>query len=321
MRVFVTGANGFIGRALSARLRSEGVDVRGVDLSADPARGVVTGDITRPGPWTSGLLGVDSVVHTAAAVSNAVTWDHAWRANVLGTHRVLEAASRAGAHRVVVLSSVRAFGDSGFPDGVTEDHPVRPDGHPYVDTKIAAEQVALQAHVAGRVQVVVVRPGDVYGPGSRPWTLLPLQLIRKRAFALPAAGRGVFSPIYIDDLVEGLRLTVRHPDASGEVVTLSGGVGVSCAAFFGHYYRMLGMRGPLCLPTPLAVAAAGGMDLGARAVGRATEVNPTSMRYLARRGTYSIEKARRVLGFDPQVDLVDGMNRTERWLREQGLLD
>ena len=221
---------------------------------------------------------------------------------------------------MVLLSSVRAFGDVGFPDGVTEDHPVRPDGNAYVDTKIAAEQVALQAHASGRVEVVVVRPGDVYGPGSRPWTLMPLELIRRRAFALPARGRGVFSPVYVDDLVEGLRLTVDHADAPGEVFTLSGGVGVSCREFFGHYHRMLGTRGPLCLPTPAALAAAGAIDRAARAAGRPTEVNPTSMRYFTRTGTYSIDKARRVLGYDPQVDLAEGMRRTEAWLRAQGLL-
>lgn len=320
MRFFVTGANGFIGRAVSQRLSAGGASVGGVDLHADDARDVVAGDITEAGSWTSALAGADCVVHTAAAVSNAVTWEQGWRANVLGTQRVVDAAARAGVARVVLLSSVRAFGDIGFPDGVTEDHPVRPDGNVYVDTKIAAEQVALQAHAAGRVEAVVVRPTDTYGPGSRPWTLMPLELIRKRSFALPARGRGIFSPVYIDDLVDGLVLAATHPDAPGDVFTLGGGVGVTCAEFFGHYHRMLGIRGPLCLPTPLALAAAGGTDLGARAVGRATEVNVTSMRYFTRTGGYSIEKARRVLGYAPQVDLAEGMRRTEEWLRAQGLL-
>ncbi len=320
MRVFVTGAGGFIGRALSDALTRDGVAVTGVDLVADDSRGVVGADITDSSPWAHLLEGVDCVVHTAAAVSNAVSWEQGWRANVVGTHEVVHAAARAGVGRVVVLSSVRAFGDTGFPDGVSEDHPVRPDGNVYVDTKIGAEQVALQAHAAGLTEVVVVRPGDVYGPGSRPWTLLPLELIRRRSFAVPARGRGVFSPVFIDDLVEGVGLTVRHPDAGGEVFTLSGGVGVSTAEFFGHYHRMLGTRGPVCLPTSVSLALAAGVDRAARAAGRSTEVNPTSMRYFTRTGTYSIEKARRVLGYEPQVGLEAGMALTEAWLREQGLL-
>ena len=73
MRVFVSGANGFIGRALSERLSAEAVAVGGVDLAADAARNVLAGDISEAGPWTDAVAGADCVVHTAAAVSNAVT--------------------------------------------------------------------------------------------------------------------------------------------------------------------------------------------------------------------------------------------------------
>ena len=290
--------------------------MRGVDVRADPALGVVAGDIAEPGSWRDAARGCATVVHTAAVVSNAVGLDEQWRVNVLGTRRVLEAARDAGAQRVVHLSSVRAFSDLGFPDGVSEDHPVRPDRSPYVVTKIASEQVALQAHAAGEVGVCVVRPGDVYGPGSRPWTVLPVELIRQRRFLLPATGRGVHSPVYVDNLLDGINLAATHEAAAGGVFTISDGVGVSTREFFGHYYRMLGRRGPLCLPTPVAVALAG---LNA-AVDRDSEANPESMRYFTRTGTYSIEKARRTLGYAPSVDLEEGMARTERWLRGAGLL-
>jgi nucleoside-diphosphate-sugar epimerase len=322
MKVFVSGAAGFLGRALGERFRADGHTVAGVDLVADPARGVVAGDIGEAGDWQDAAAGADLVVHTAAVVSNAVGLDEAWRINVLGTRRVLDAAVAGGARRFVGISSVRAFSDLGFPDGVTEDHPVRTDGSPYVDTKVAGEQVVLQAHAAGEVAATVVRPGDVYGPGSRPWTLMPLELIKARAFLLPAGGRGVFSPVYVDDLVDGVVLAGTHPDGAGQVFTLSGGVGVECRTFFGHYYRMLGRRGPVTLPTPAALAVAGAASATLARVrgGAFAEVNAESMRYLARTGTYSIAKARRVLGYDPQVDLAEGMRRTEAWLREQGLL-
>ena len=104
---------------------------------------------------------------------------------MLGTQRVCAAARDAGVPRLVLLSSVRAFSDTGFPDGVTEEHPVRPDGNPYVDTKIASEHVVLSAHAAGEIESVIVRPGDVYGPGSVPWVLKPLDAIRSGQFLLP----------------------------------------------------------------------------------------------------------------------------------------
>ncbi len=80
---------------------------------------------------------------------------------------------------------------------------MRPDGHTYVDTKIASEQVVLQAHAAGEIECTVIRPGDVYGPGSRPWTVLPVDAIRQNRFFLPAMGRGIFSPVYVDNLLDG----------------------------------------------------------------------------------------------------------------------
>ena len=319
-RVLITGASGFIGRALGDALRAAGTEVVGIDRSADPARGVIAGDTTEPAGWRSLADGCDAIVHTAAVVSNAVGADEQWRVNVLGTRRVLDVAAAAGVPRVLHLSSIRAFSDTRFPDGVTEAHPVRPDGNPYVDTKIASEHVALQAHAAGETAVVIVRPGDVYGPGSQPWVLKPLAAIRSGQFMLPAMGRGVFSPIYVDDLVRGLVLATESPAAPGQVFTIAGPRGVTTQEYFGHLVRMAGRRGPIGVPTGLGVALATAADGLNRARGRRSEVNAISMRYLARPGTYSIAKARAVLGYVPQVDLAEGMHRTELWLRAEGLI-
>jgi nucleoside-diphosphate-sugar epimerase len=320
MRILITGASGFLGAALAARLRTDGDEVVGIDRVADPAHGVEAGDTTAPEPWVRHLAGCDAVLHTAAVVSNAVGLAEQWRVNVLGTQRVCAAARDAGVPRMVLLSSVRAFSDTGFPDGVTEAHPVRPDGNPYVDTKIASEHVVLSAHAAGDIESVIVRPGDVYGPGSVPWVLKPLDAIRSGQFLLPAMGRGVHSPVYVDDVVDGIVRAQRAPVAAGQIFTISGSRAVTSRAYFGHLFRMLGRRGPICIPTAPAVALAHAADALNRARGRRTDVNAISMRYLARSGTYSIEKARRVLGYEPAIDLDEGMRRTEAWLRGEGLL-
>lgn len=319
-RIFITGANGFIGRALWQRLHSAGHCVGGVDRTADPARDIVAGDITDTGPWQEAAADAEWVIHTAALVSNNPTLDEAWRVNVLGTRVVLDAAARGRCTRFMHFSSVRVFSDLGFPDEVGEHHPVRPDGNAYVDTRVASEQVVLQAHAAGEVNVTVIRPGDVYGPASRPWTILPVQMIKANRFVLPAMGNGVFSPVYVDDLVHGVVQAAESPAASGQVLTLSGGVAVPCREFFGHYHRMLGRRGPLSLPTPVAVSLAHiahGID---RLSGRPGEASATSVRYLARTGTYSIAKARALIGFDPATGLVEGMDRTRLWLDAEGLI-
>ena len=317
-RAFITGANGFVGRALSRHLRALGWEIRGVDLAADPTHDVRAGDINVEGPWIADAAAADAIFHTAAIVSNTAAADAAWRINVLGTKKVIDATSPGAVF--VHLSSVRAFSDIDFPDMVTEDHPVRTDGNTYVDTKIASEQVVLQAHAAHRIDARIVRPGDIYGPGSRPWTLLPLEMIRGNQFVLPAMGKGIFSPIYIDDVIDGITSVATCDAASGQIFTISGGAGVACAQFFGHYYRMLGKRGPLVLPTTAAIGLARAKTAILALSGRTTEANAASVRYLTRTGTYSIAKAQSVVGFRPQFTLESGMQATQTWLQSQGLL-
>jgi nucleoside-diphosphate-sugar epimerase len=318
-RVFVTGASGFIGRRICDRYRAAGVEVRGVDLQPAHELGIVAGDIAEPGEWQERVAGCDLVVHTAARVSMTAGMDRFWRVNTLGTRRVLDAAVAADVGRVVHLSSVTVFGFA-FPDRVDETYPVHPTGVPYVDTKIASEQVVLQAHAAGEIVCTVIRPGDVYGPGSRPWTIIPVNQLRAARAVLPAGGRGVFSPVYAENLVDGIVLAAAGGQTEGEVLTITDGVGVETREFFGRYARMLGKKGVPAAPTPLVAVAADAIDLAARLRRRESEINRDAVRYLSRTGTYSIEKARRLIGYEPRIDLDEGMRRTEAWLQDQRLV-
>lgn len=320
LRVFITGASGFIGRALADRYRSMGAEVVGIDLVADPERGVIGGDVSRPGAWQQAAAGCDLVIHTAALVSYAIDLDSAWRVNVVGTRNVLDAAVAGGVGRFVHLSSIVVYPDLDVPGGMDEKTPVATDGRPYVDTKVASEQVVLQAHAAGEVEVTVVRPGDVYGPGSKPWVILPVEAIKKNAFVLPANGRGRFAPVYVDNLADGIVLTASEPQAAGEVFCLTDGAAITCAEYFGHFFRMLDKRGPINVSTPVAMGMAAAVDRASRLVGRRTESNPATVRYLTRKGGYSIEKARTVLGYEPTVAIDEGMRRTEAWLRDAGII-
>ena len=316
MKVFVTGALGLIGARLARRYRDAGAEVAGMDVRADPSLGVVAGDLTQPGAWQDAAAGCDLVIHTAALVGmQRVDEATFWRVNVLGTRNALDAAARGGAGRFVHFSSIVTFGLD-YPDGVDERYPTHATGVPYVDTKIASEQAVLAAHAAGEIACTIVRPGDVYGPGSHFWTVTPVETIKQRRLMLPAMGRGHVSPVYVDDLVEGTMLAAGHPEAAGHVFTLAGGATVETRDFFGRYARMLGKSGVPAAPTPVVLAMAA-------TLGRVTgggEVTPAAVRYIARRGGYSIEKARTMLGYEPEVDLDEGMRRSEEWLRGEGLL-
>ncbi len=315
-RVAISGSAGFIGAALADYLRERGDTVLGIDTAPGAD---LRADILRAPGWSSRLEGTDVVVHAAAMVGMPSDVSRFWQVNVVGTASMLTAARRAGVARFVLLSSVTVFGNR-FPDRVTEEHPVHPTGVPYPDSKIAAEHLALLSHIRGEMETVIVRPGDVYGPNSRPWTLEPIRLIRARRAAVPGR-RGVHSPVHIDDLVRGLAAAAGNRRAAGEIITLSGGVGVGTGEFFDYYARMLGQAAVPRVPRSLALTLAAAQTMTARAVGARVELTPAAVRYLAdRRGTYGIGKAARLLGWEPEVGIDEGMARTRRWLRREGLL-
>jgi nucleoside-diphosphate-sugar epimerase len=149
------------------------------------------------------------------------------------------------------------------------------------------------------------------------WALIPIELIRARRFMLPGGGRGLHSPVFIDNLVDGVMLAAASDEAIGEIFTLSEGIGVPYREFFAPYASLVGRR-LITVPTPVALAAAAAIQRLARLQPGDNDVNPGSVRYLLRRGTYSNAKARAVLGWEPAVGVEEGLRRTVAWLREQG---
>jgi nucleoside-diphosphate-sugar epimerase len=295
-----------VGRALVARLRAAGCEVVALDL-ASTADGVLAADVRRPGPWQDRLAACAAVVHTAALVSQRATRDEAWVANVVATRRVIDALDPGT--RLVHFSSAAVYSPD-RPPMVGETHPVRPTGRPYGDTKIAAEQVVLAAHVAGSVDAVVLRPGDVYGPGSRPWTEIPVAALRAGRLVLPAHGRGLIDPVYVDDLVECVLAAIDAAAPATRVYNVAGGAPVSAAEFFGEYSRRLGLRPPRTAPTAVAMVVAEGMGRAQRLRGVRSELGAGSIAMLAKTGGLAIDRVRRELDWVPRVDLAEGMRRT-----------
>jgi nucleoside-diphosphate-sugar epimerase len=205
-------------------------------------------------------------------------------------------------------------------DQADESAPVMPTGNPYVDTKIASEQVVLAAHAADEIACTIIRPADIYGPNSRPWTLIPVQMIQKGVFLLPAHGQGVFRAIYIDDLVNGVVLAAEKDEGIGQIFILGGEVATTCKKFFGYYYQMLGKGSPRTMSTSTAVAIAEVGRAIFKLIGKQTELGRGAMEMLSKKNTVSNKKAHDLLGWYPQVDLDEGMRRTEIWLREQKII-
>ncbi len=318
MRAVVTGSSGLLGEAVARRLVEDGHEVTGVDLRSLPSAGYaqVTADLTAPGEVRRHLAGADLVVHTAAKVGEQGRPADFRRLNVELTGLVVEACADVG--RLVHLSSIVVHG-SHFADGVRETAPVAPTGNPYTDTKISSEHLVVAAHASGRVRAVVVRPGDVYGPRSQPWTVRPVAQLRSGAFALVDGDRGVLSPVFAEDVASGIVLAGSGQAAAGQVLHLAGSRGVTPREFFGHYARMAGV--PLrSVPPFVARAAAPVSEALFGVLRREPPMSRRTLEYVTHPGSYSIAAALRVLGWSPKVGLADGMRRTEAWLRAERLL-
>ena len=317
-RVAVTGAAGFIGSAVCRRLVAEGAEVVGVEVSpelGDAVRGSGaeprTADISDPAAIAAALEDAELVVHTAAYVREWGEMEDFIEVNVRGTVNVLDAADAGGADRVVHLSSVVVYG---YDDEHEQDESAhrRAVGVPYIDTKSASDRIAI------RRGAVVIRPGDVYGPGSVPWLIRPIELLRSGQMALPGAGDGTMLPAYIDDLVDAIVAGLRQ-GAPGHAYTIWDGEPVSFDDYFSRLAEVGGGRPPRKLPRPLLSALARSAELVARTRGRPPAFGRHGITLVDRAGTASNRKAREELGWEPKVDLTEGLRRSGEWLRAEGV--
>ena len=317
-KVLITGANGFIGNTLMRYYKTQKVPVVGIDLIGNDDD-IVQGDIANPETISHLLESCDVVVHTAALVSNSIADSDMWRVNVLATRNLIAAAEKYKVRRFVQLSSIVAYGNAAEGE-LDEDQPVHADGGSYVLTKLASEHTVLAAQAKSSLELVIIRPGDVYGPGSRPWIILPLEAINKGQFMLPAKGEGFFRPIYIDDLVRGIALAVSTQEASGEIFNLSCEGYMSTKEFFSHHYQWKNKRGPMVVSTKLALFAAAAATKIANLTGGVNEASAATITQLCTKSWFSIAKAERILGWKPEVSFDEGIERSRLWAAEQGLI-
>ena len=322
MLALVTGASGFIGSHLVRALKAGGWDVRALvhrmPLAEIPGVAFVKGDIRDQATLETAMAGADIVFHLAAAVGSVVTDSHAFHeVNVVGTKAVLAAARRAEVGRVIHFSTVGVLGAVKAGDTADEDYPPAPRTL-YDRTKFAAEVTARQAAADG-LDVVLIRPGWVYGPGDRR-TFKFIRAVCQRKFALVAGAPGLQTPVYIDDLVAGTLLAAEK-GRSGAVYHLAGDEILTVEAMTLIVAATCAVAGPrFKLPKGLAIAAAFILEKTFGLVNKETPLNRGKLAFFLDPKAMSSVRAKKEFGYAPMTDFRTGVARAVAWYRENGWL-
>ena len=231
-KILVTGATGFVGRALVTRLLAEGRTVRAAarslpaDLRADVEQ-VAIGEIGPDTDWTRAVIGIEAIVHLAARAhmtgEDASTAASLFRAvNATGSAALARAARKADVRRIVLISTTTVYGDRS--PGRPFDESSRPaPATPYAGSKLEAERLVAEALAGSATELVVLRPPLVYGPGAK-GNFARLVGLVQRSVPLPLASvHNRRSVVYVENLVDAILRSIDHPAAAGRTYVVSDG--------------------------------------------------------------------------------------------------
>ena len=311
MRILVTGASGFIGRALCRALAARGHEVRAAvhrkagdssDGLAAFAEPVEVADIADEADWPAKLAGIDSVVHLAAIAHRTADAAAIRRVNVDGTARLARAAAGC-VRRFVFLSSVKVHGEeSGERAFVETDAPHPEDA--YGRAKLEAERSLQEIAAGSGMELAVLRPPLVYGPGVRANFLRLLRWVDS-GWPLPlGAVRNRRSLIYVGNLADAIVRAVEHPQAAGTTFLVSDAEDVSTPELIGRLARALGRTPRLLSVPPRWLLLAGGLSGRTGAIQRLTGNLAVDCSAIQSR-----------LSWNPPFTMTQGLAETARWFR------
>jgi dihydroflavonol-4-reductase len=326
VRVLITGATGFTGGHLARSLAARGYAVRALVRDTRRAAGLATagialapGDLRDAVALAAATAGIDVVYHVAAVYRQAGVPAETYRTvNAYAVRAVIEAAAKNRVRRVVHCSTVGVHGDVEHPPA-DEDAPLKP-GDVYQQTKLEGEQLARETSARLGIEVTIVRPTGIYGPGDRRLLKLFRNVARRRWVTL---GRGeiYYHLTYIDDLIEGFRLCGEHAAAANRTYILAGGEVTTLndlVAAIADVERVPVPR--LHLPVWPIRGAAAFCELLCAPFGLEPPLHRRRVDFFTKSRAFDTSRARREIGYLPQVTLRDGITRTVNWYRQHGWL-
>jgi nucleoside-diphosphate-sugar epimerase len=314
--VLVTGAGGFIGAHLVRRLASLGMEVRALDLRPQDksAAGdeVLTHqvDICDPAAVAPLFEGVDTVFHLASlhleVGANPAAFDVV---NVEAAANLVTLAAERGVRRFVHTSSVGIYGDAGRGLPLEEDAPKHPDS-PYERSKLKGERAVLARALDTGLDLIVLRPAWVYGPGC-PRTGKLLRTLEKGRFFYFGRGDNVRHPLYIDEMIDAYVLAAEVTGLKSRIFNIGGPQIMPLRDMVATFARGAGFPVPTVhLPMSLGYVAGWAAELAFHVAGREPPLSRRSLAFFRSNNAWDISAARDQLEFEPTIDLEEGVRRT-----------
>jgi dihydroflavonol-4-reductase len=331
MKLLVTGGTGFIGSHLAETGRREGADVVVLGLTDRPEEQanaallsrmgveVFSGSITDAELCRRAARGATHIFHLAVAMREGGKSDEFFESiNLDGTRQLLEAASQQRVERFVYCSTIGIYGHRA--PGITrEDSPLAP-GNIYERTKVSAELLVRDFAEHCGVPSVILRPADVYGP--RDQRLLKMfKGVSKGRFPLFGSGEGRRHMVYVDDVVSAFFKACQCDDALGEGLIIAGPRSCTLRELLDEVTRATGSkRYGVRLPLVPMLGLAAVVEDVSSALGIDPPIYRRRMDFFHSDSEFDTSRARRVLDWEPQVDLREGIRRTFEDYRASGEL-
>lgn len=325
--ILIIGATGFAGGALARELRSRSKPVRAMvrpDTDSDPSVlreiGVelVEGDITNREDVARACEGVAKAYNFASPFRSAKPSDqYFWDVNVGGVDHLVCAAQKHGLERFVHCSTIGVHGD--VQEIPCHEESLLNPGDVYQETKVEGEKVVQEAFDDG-ARGVIMRPSSMYGPGDTRMLKL-FRMVHNGVFVMFGSGEVWFHPAYIDDLVRGFLLCGKKEEALREAFILAGPEPVYLSELVELVADAVDVEPPrMRFPVKPLMMAAKTCEAVCEPLGIEPPLHERRVGFFTKNRYFTYEKARRVLGYEPQVSHEEGMKRTAQWYFENGYL-
>lgn len=324
----ITGAGGLVGSSLAEACVKRGYKVKalirtGSDGSFLEKLGVevVRGDLQDKSLPIEATQGVDTVFHCAAKVGDWGSVDSYRQVNVEGLRKLLDSLNPAQLYKFVHFSSLGVY--EARHHHQTDESTPPPDQHfdGYTQSKMESEKLALQYHKDKGYPIVVLRPGFIYGPRDR--TVLPrlMEKLKTKEVKYIGSSGYAMNNIFVGNLVQAAFLALDNPNAVGEVFNLTDGEKVSKKRFITTIAKGMNLPTPFFLPVPLWLVKLIASSMEKKALKRgaleAPKITKANIKFLGLNLDFSIEKAKRILGYAPAKTFDEGMAETLNWYKNK----